>query len=482
MRRWRAERRPPRRPGARGLGALGALAAWALAAIATSGAGCGGDAGTDRVRPRRPEVDTAPAAAPSAEPDAPEEAPFGSRSRVSPAERALQNQQLVAEVLLGVSATRGLVATKGVKSRTLSREELLAQILSKQEQGAPKEVMRLTGESLAALELAPVEYDFEAGVYALLQEQIAGLYDPEEETMFLLDDLSTSVTEQTLAHELVHALQDQAFGLRGALDWKPRSGDRTAAFQSLVEGDATVAMLAYSSGNVDGIDEGSMRRIISMGAAMSAPDSPPVLVRSLVAPYTDGFAFVQALRRRGGWPAVDAAVRRRPASTEQVLHPDKFDAGEVPVEVPDPPLEPLGEGYRMGFVDVMGEQGARTIFEDWTHRTHARDVAAGWGGDAYAVATRPAKDGGVEVALAWHQRADSAADAKEIADLFASRFGKVCVVRDRLGPITWVAKGKDVALVAGPFTRKADRTVASTGTCATATAWAKAMIAPPAKR
>ena len=69
-----------------------------------------------------------------------------------------------------------------------------------------------------------------------------------------------------------------------------------------------------------------------------------------------------------------------------------------------------------------------------------------------------------------------------VADLLGERFGKACVVREGLGPLTWIAKGADVALVAGPFTRKADRTVAASGTCATATAWAKAMIAAPAKR
>jgi hypothetical protein len=220
-----------------------------------------------------------------------------------------------------------------------------------------------------------------------------------------------------------------------------------------------------------------MRRVMTVGAALSAPDSPPVLVRSLVAPYVDGFAFVQALRRRGGWAAVDAAVRKPPTSTEQVLHPEKFASGEAPVDVPDPPIAPLGEGWKMGFVDVMGEQATRTIFEEWTFRTRARDVAAGWGGDAYAVATRPAAGGGSEVAVVWHQRADTIGDAAEIAALLGEQFGKTCTVRDGLGPVTWIAKGRDVVLVAGPFVRRADRSVEASGTCKVADAWAQATLA-----
>jgi hypothetical protein len=160
-----------------------------------------------------------PALAAAASAAAPaDESPFGRRDEVSPARRALENQRLVADVLAGVSATRRLAVRAPVKSRTLDRDELLEVILAKQEQGPPDEVMRLTGEALVALELAPAPYDFQAGVHALLQEQVAGLYDPDVQTMFLLDDLDEDTTSQTLAHELVHALQDQTFGLRGALD------------------------------------------------------------------------------------------------------------------------------------------------------------------------------------------------------------------------------------------------------------------------
>lgn len=436
-------------------------------------AGC---ASTD-APPARPVPAPPPALAAPATSAAPDESPFGRRKETSPARKALANQRLVADVLAGVSETRGLPVKEEVKSRTLDRDELLEIILAKQEQGAPKEVMRLTGEALVALELAPPSYDFEAGVYALLQEQVAGLYDPDVRTMFLLDDLGEDTTFQTLAHELVHALQDQTFGLQGALDWKPRAGDRTAAFQTLVEGDATVAMFAFASGDVDAIDEGTMRRVMSVGAALSAgPDTPPVLVRSLVAPYVDGFAFVQALRRRGGWEAIDRAIRARPASTEQILHLDKFDAGEPPIDVPDPPVEPLGAGFRLGFVDVLGEQGSRTSFEEWTGRARARDVASGWGGDAFAVAVRDATGGGHEIAVVWHQRADTAKDAAEIAALYEERFGKACRERPQLGPVTWTARGRDVVLAAGPFVRRADGSVRSAGTCAVTTTWARATL------
>ena len=58
-----------------------------------------------------------------------------------------------------------------------------------------------------------------------------------------------------------------------------------------------------------------------------------MLQSSLTAPYVDGFALVQELRRRGGWPAVDKALKSLPATTEQLLHLDKLDAREAALAV-----------------------------------------------------------------------------------------------------------------------------------------------------
>ena len=67
-----------------------------------------------------------------------------------------------------------------------------------------------------------------------------------------------------------------------------------------------------------------------------------MLTESLSAPYTDGFAFVQERRHLGGWAAVDAAFRDLPVSTEQILHPEKYDAHELPIPVAVPPMALAG--------------------------------------------------------------------------------------------------------------------------------------------
>ena len=73
---------------------------------------------------------------------------------------------------------------------------------------------------------------------------------------------------------------------------------------------------------------------------------PAILRETLLYPYTTGAFFVQAAQMSGGWPAVDDFYDRMPESTEQILHPDKYAAGEAPVEVtlPKDLAKDLGNG------------------------------------------------------------------------------------------------------------------------------------------
>ena len=74
---------------------------------------------------------------------------------------------------------------------------------------------------------------------------------------------------------------------------------------------------------------------------------PDILKETLLFPYTSGLNMVLAAQTSGGWPAVNAMFARPPASTEQVLHPDKYAAAEAPIAVASRPTwrsgsEPAG--------------------------------------------------------------------------------------------------------------------------------------------
>src|SRR5262249_57338089 len=125
-------------------------------------------------------------------------------------------------------------------------------------------------------------------------------------------------------------------------------GDRSEAVSALAEGDATSAMFdvmiadaapaAAAAGRsaVDMPDDVFIAQIRQGVASGPGADAPHVMRTSLAAPYVYGTPFVHALRRRGGWDAVNAAWDDAPTTREQILHVDKWLAHEAPIEASAP--------------------------------------------------------------------------------------------------------------------------------------------------
>src|SRR4051812_25234922 len=126
--------------------------------------------------------------------------------------------------------------------------------------------------------------------------------------------------------------------------------------RSLVEGDATVAELDYLLSDMElarayldelenmDIDEGALN------------DAPPFLSGTLMFPYSEGYEFVQFLHDEGGWDLVNEAYGNLPVSSEQIMHPQLYLEGEVPVDVEVPDLSStIGEEWSEIDRDSMGE-------------------------------------------------------------------------------------------------------------------------------
>ncbi len=377
-------------------------------------------------------------------------------------------------VLEQVSKARELPIRERVRVTTSTREELLEKTKRKVAEEIPAGVIDLQGELLRSLGLVPPDYEVLAGLLKLVTARVAGFYDPDDRTMYIIDDLTHAQKEETLGHELVHALQDQAFRIGPLLDYKAGEGDRMAAIQLLVEGDATSAAFDLAYGSAFAVDADALQASFLLATSMSevGRETPPVLIASLIAPYTDGFAFAQALRSHGGWKGVDLAFKELPESTEQALHPEKYFAKERPVPVPTPPLTSLGEGFEAALVDTNGELGLRLMLEQWTARKVAVAAAAGWGGDRYVVARRKQ----TEHAVAMLTRMDTARDATELAVVIERRLGRGCVERADFGPTLVKTRHRDVLVLAGPYERTKSGAV-SRGSCETSAKWSKEILA-----
>jgi hypothetical protein len=97
-------------------------------------------------------------------------------------------------------------------------------------------------------------------------------------------------------------------------------------------------------------------------------------------PLEVGQSFATAQYLTGGLDALDAAILRPPRSTEQMLHPDLYEAREEPVILP--PLAPdLGRQWALTYTDTLGEALMRVVLTEWSYDQTASESTDGWGGD-----------------------------------------------------------------------------------------------------
>src|SRR5262249_47939717 len=111
-----------------------------------------------------------------------------------------------------------------------------------------------------------------------------------------------------LVHEMVHALQDQHFGLK-KLHPTGFDSDADLARAALVEGDATFTMIELLKK-----DQPHVLAMLDTNLDKAKNLQNPFL-------YGEGARYAKALKEKGGWEAVNAAYKFPPRSTASVLHP-----------------------------------------------------------------------------------------------------------------------------------------------------------------
>jgi hypothetical protein len=302
----------------------------------------------------------------------------------------------------------------------------------------------------SAFGLADASTDVAAMAQRLADDTLEGFYDTHDRRLYVrkrakpvLSDLS----RLTLAHEEEHALQDRFFGIpnMAALG----GVDESLAVHALFEGDATVASIALDVTRHGGTaaeamarmarlndDDSLLRRASAMGHSEKVP---PLLGAQFAWPYVGGAAFVAQLAASGGWTLVNAAMHNPPKTTEQVLHVEKYVAGEAAIDV-RPPAPP--DGYARLEIGRMGELQTRFFLAECAPDADAKDAARGWGGDAFLVAAR-----GSERAVLWSTAWDDDGAAGRFAAALEAR--RTCAGAGAKLAFTVVRDGTRVAFVQG---------------------------------
>lgn len=323
------------------------------------------------------------------------------------------------EVLKETSQIRQLPILRPVQSSAQSRAQIEQMILRNLDRNTTPAEMHAVEVTLKKLGLAPADFQFRPLVVRLLTEQVAGYYDPKAQQFHLADWIDVDGQKPVMAHELVHALQDQHFNLRRFENWPKGDSDAELAAHALIEGDATLAMSQYIMKN----PVRALAFLKSIGATSSASEelnkAPRALRETLLFPYQEGMVYARALHQYGGWSNVSRAFANLPQSTEQILHPEKYFVHEAPVKVSLPDLSlSLGRGWRRVESDVNGEWSTYLILDQFLKSAaESKRAAAGWGGDRYAVYENRVGQVVYVSLTSW----DTEKDAREFFDAYVKR-------------------------------------------------------------
>jgi hypothetical protein len=237
-----------------------------------------------------------------------------------------------------VERERGLPFTRDVEVEVLETEAFKTRVLAEFDKERP--ALETQGRLLQATGLLPADLDAVEAQRQLLGDGVLGFYDPVTEALVVRGSADTPMLREIMVHELTHALEDQHFDLdrpelaerRDGSDW---------GFLALVEGSARRIEYRY----VDQLSEADRTQLdqeqlqLGMGQIGSLTTTPMVLPQLLMAPYDYGRPFVQHLVDTGGQARLDAAFAAPPTSSEQIVEPARFDAGDTPKAVAVPPAD-----------------------------------------------------------------------------------------------------------------------------------------------
>jgi hypothetical protein len=393
-------------------------------------------------------------------------------------------EAVVARAMARVETVRGLEFESTVPVELVSRAEFRNGSTGSRDY--PAAFRRFDNAKFEALFLVGEDRDALAVQQSNRGSSVAGYYSPGSDEIVVIypGDTPDLPGESTLSHELVHALQDQQFGLGDA---RATTRDERNAQNGLIEGEANLVQRRYTS---------------NCGAAWSCLPAPGsggggggdfhlgIYVLNFF-PYSDGPGFVAFYEARGGWDRIDAMHDRYPASSEQVIHPEKYAVDRDP-----PTAVELPERARNGWERVrppgraayatVGQAGmtamfAYTLYDDYREGgVVARDdflniedgevdrrdpfrydlaYTDGWDGDRLHVYRK-----GDETAYVWRSVWDSPAEAREFAagyrallDHWGASEERDGVYRVREGPFAdsfrLTVDGDTVTVVNAPETR-----------------------------
>jgi hypothetical protein len=287
----------------------------------------------------------------------------------------------VAPIAAWVAAERGLDFEHPVEVNFLTDEEYAAETRVSEDlvEEDAEEIADAAAE-FRALGLLSGEFDVVESVNTLSDSGTLAFYSPSTQQVYVRGQTLTPALRVTLAHELVHVLQDQHFDLDRMAEL---SSTRAGVLRAVAEGDAGRVEERYVE-EVLTDAEREEYEAESVDDGQDAVDEireevPDALTALFAAPYVFGEPLVTYLYETDGQSGIDAALQDPPS--EQVLFNPflwkQAEADDVEVDVVMPP------GATEITRDDFGPIAWYLVLSSRLDPKEALAVVDGLGGDAY---------------------------------------------------------------------------------------------------
>lgn len=292
---------------------------------------------------------------------------------------------------------RGLTFLEPVNRITIDRDQLRQNLMEDLEEEGEDILMEKA--FYEALHIMDEDTDLYQTYVDLLTSQVASYYDADDHIFYEVVDPDSPVVyrEFIAAHEFIHALQDQYH----YLDHEFESDDEHLAFICVVEGDAVLHQYMY----LDEMTYSERQDLFAYASTLDIPVVNAFLESILMLRYDLGLEFVTSM----SFLDIDELYEKLPLSTEQVMHPEKYRAYELPVPVTIPVIS----GWETAYENVLGEAVMKTILKEHIDIYTASEAAKGWGGDRYGYYKK-----GEEYLLILNTFWDTEMDASEFYEAY----------------------------------------------------------------
>ncbi len=334
-----------------------------------------------------------------------------------------------------VESLRGLPLRAPLKTGVKTRDELRKIIVKNFHEEYSDEDFKIEANFYVRLGMLAPDIDFQEMLIELLVEQIAGFYDHKTGELYIIDvpaGTNPQIAPQQpviIAHEVFHAIQDQHYDIETLQTRRPglagsfKNGDRALARSALIEGDATVVMFDFAAlqflpkkQNVSLFDTpgamiGLKQRLTqlppaALGLSPALANTPIWLQQLLAFPYLRGMLFAGSMRENNSWAKLHKIYSDPPESTEQILHPERYQNRDEPtlVALDNTPIKAtlenltqetwlpiyenvLGEWYHVLWLkhhlennELVADHGEAHLEKSARPKT-IEEAAAGWDGD-----------------------------------------------------------------------------------------------------